>query len=597
VNFFIGSLEDNLGYFVLTYLLRFFGEGYVSLINYPFGVDFFLRPSNQPLFHTPLLVLGSTFNSMVVYNVVVVLSVALALVASFWFFKHFLKSGFISVLCSFIFVFSSYFYYHSKSHLDLIQVWALVVFVLTFLKAKTYLQYFLSGAVLVAVTLISNYLGFVGIVFVSIYCAVDLLLTRGLGDLKKKLISIFVLGLTFILGAGVFLLPYIEINYFSEGSQIVGVEDGDSWKIVQDAGGGAGEDVEIPQTGFLSRPLEDFFVFSSRPWYYFLPSVDNPFLGSASASVIEFLQNSWGYWLTSNYFVSEHSTSYLGYVNLLFAAVGVYAVYRGGMLSFSLKTKKVLGVLLITAFGLAVVSMPPYFTINLKEYYLPSYFIWKVFPMFRVLSRLGILVLLIELVFTGVGFMVFAKFIAGSSRKFKKLGSFVILIPFTLSLMEFYVPPEITKVEDIPEVYTYIKLNTPEDSVIAVYPLSSSEYTLFWMQEHGRAIINTGKLERPEFGFYPKDFTQKLPTCVGILEARNLGATHILSFAKGGLPPESYFESSNMLTKIYGYENNDFKSGKINSRRFFEVNDIGSKSIQKVSLYRINEEERCLWAL
>jgi hypothetical protein len=121
--------------------------------------------------------------------------------------------------------------------------------------------------------------------------------------------------------------------------------------------------------------------------------------------------------------------------------------------------------------------------------------------------------------------------------------------------MEFFVPIKITDVSTPPKIFTYIRQNTQQNQALAVYPYSKNVETLFWMREHQRPFTNTRDLRKPEFGFDSIEFTKKLPSCEGILEARNLGIDYIVYFplVDGNMDTNmEFFDNTGLLTKVSG---------------------------------------------
>ena len=60
--------------------------------------------------------------------------------------------------------------------------------------------------------------------------------------------------------------------------------------------------------------------------------------------------------------------------------------------------------LFITFVGI-LFSMPPYWNFGIFKIYFPSFFMYKILPMFRAYARFGILVMLSISVLAGIGFM------------------------------------------------------------------------------------------------------------------------------------------------------------------------------------------------
>ncbi len=402
-------------------------------------------------------------------------------------------------------------------------------------KASVLRSIFL-GAALAVLTGFSNYLGYFTLIFMFLYVGTKLALVDR--HLRKGIIAGYFLAFSvFISLLGVFLLPYVK-------------------SIIGEASLGA--------IGGQSRSLGDFVIFTSRPWYYFLPSVDNPFFGNLSQKAIDWLQNDWGYWLTANYFKSEHSASYLGLVNFLFALLGGIYILRGVTKQKGLWTKeKEISVLGIVGILIFFLTWPPFFTVSLHKIYTPSYLLWKIAPMFRSLARLGILILLIELVFTGTGYLVFVDFI---KRKFKTpFAEVFVLLFFVICLVEFYIPIKLNYIGDTPEVFSYIEQNTPNDTALVIYPYEKIEDAVFWLPFYQRYLVNHMNAE----------LTESLPTPEGVLRAKDLGSDYILYFPKADEKNlGEFFEQTPLLQKVakFSYTGEDvvyYKFMKVQKRGDF----------------------------
>jgi len=548
MGFLIGTLGDNLWIFWESFRLNIgiSSDNYYGLFgnNLP-------RVFSEPSLWLPYFFISKLLSNVLLWNTFIVSMFIINLFISYRFFRVFVDK-YISLCLSLIWCFSPFVFYRSEQHLSLSAIFVVPLFLYLVIKLKEFkYSNLLLGFCIALIFTFSNYSGYFLLLLYSLYFIFKALIYKK-GNLIKSLIfllkKLFILYFTFTLSVTILAFKYIYYTYFLSQSvtSVQGVE----------------------------RNLEDFFYFTSRPWYYFLPSPENPWFGGFTTRVINWLQNDWGYWLTYNYFPSEHSASYLGYINFIFAVLGLVYVYKklkffkvikwGSFRLVSLKIKylyfnriyeaevekntelkKYLNIFILglVAIVLIVLTMPPYFTISLHKVYMPSFILWKIFPMFRVLARMGVLILLIELIYTGFGYVYFLKILKSKLLKLKsnQLGSllikkwsvtsFFILLPFiTLSLMEFYVPITLTDVSTPPAVFTYIKNDTPKNSVIAVYPYGKTGDAVFWLSEYQRNLANPKDYVNLENGFSSSEFTKKLNTCEGLLNAKNSGINYLVYF-------------------------------------------------------------------
>lgn len=575
MNYLYGILEDNAGLLVGKFwsFLDAFGVGRDVLSSQPLTIDVFV-------------LLTRFFDAVFLINVFVVLMLLLNVYFFYRLLRVFVEDKVFSVFLALLFGIAPYTIYHSQNHITLVVVWVLIFGIERILKSVTFKDYFLLGLYLAFATLMSNYYGYFLLIFLPIFMVVRYVLfkwTKNEINFKNEFFGFLISVITCVFVSGIVLIPYVRSNFLSLGerveigvmSEVVGGEEveivGDSWKLspelVDENNNPISTEIVAKNTTDTRRTLEEFFYFTLRPWYLFLPAPDNPFFGNLTNEAISFLQNDWGYWLTTNYFPREHVAGYLGWVNFVIGLFGIYYVYIKFKKDKS--DKKYLNAIIlgITAIFLIIITLPPYITISLQKIYTPSYILYLIFPMFRSLARIGIMVLAIQLIFTGFGYLwIKEKLQITKLTKYK----YLLFVPFfVISFMEFYMPPVITDVSTPPQIFTYIKNNTPNDSKIAIYPGKESARTIFWVKEYQRQFVNPSYYIAPKFGFDANDFTNNLYTCQGLLEARNLGVDYLIytkpnNPTKNDLKKQNYFQNTLLLTKISQFDDNGWILFQIN---------------------------------
>lgn len=455
----IGGIEDNVNLFVYPSVY----ENAVILKNLVVSgaTPINLFNDNQWILWTIYYFFASKLNPVFFYNLFLCATVLLNLGTAYWFFQKFIGKKVLAIALSLIFNSSGYFMYHYRAHVDLSQVWITLVFLGLFLTKKFRLKYPALGLFLGIITGVSNYLAYFLLLFISVYT-----LCRYLRTLVSKnrevnnagfIREFFLLVISYFFFTFIILSGYLITNFSVSGTE-----------------------VNTSQT-ITFRSFEDFTIFTSRPWYYILPSVDNPFFGNFSSQIIDFLQNKWGYFLAQNYFKSEHATSFLGYVNLLLGFFGFVYLRKTQKNSNNVD---LLYTLLITAGVLVIITLPPLLTISGIDVYTPSYLLYKLFPMFRVLTRLGIYILLILLVFTGYGYIfvinTVRSFLGGRIRPFfvKLAQVSSILILLVISWAEFFIPIKITDFNGGIDIFRPLQKDTVGEASLLVYP-SEKEYLAF----------------------------------------------------------------------------------------------------------------------
>ncbi len=474
----------------------------------------FIRPlqSNQPILSLVvsrvLYLFGS--NSLLIMFIIAML---LNLIFSYLLFS---KSKF-GLVYSIIFTFSAYAWSHFGIHIDLMQMWVLPLFIhftLEYQDTLTVKRIVLLSTLLTIVILISNYYGFILLVFLFCYSLSKLFVDRlVLG--KPVFRFIIPLKLVFLL-TFVFttftLLPYIKANYIRNGS-------------TQSAGLSA------------VRPFEDFITFSSRPWYFFIPPVKNPVLGSIAKISISKISH-WNYFLADDYFSAEHSGNYFGMlflISVVFLSLYIFKKYR------TLFNKKLL-TYIISSILLLSFMMPPFFTVSGLKIYTPGLLIYKIFPMFRVASRLSTVVLLLLLLVLAESMELVYK---NCSTNGKKVLGVLISVLTLVTLIETYIPPKIYLVPAPSQSFVYLSKNTSYKTIFAVYPNDKSQEALFNLPVHERFLLNPKDYRNKKF--YSPDFTKSLVTPGGLQTLQQLGGEYLIVFKDVKETDIIFFKNSNLI--------------------------------------------------
>ncbi len=256
------------------------------------------------------------------------------------------------------------------------------------------------------------------------------------------------------------------------------------------------------------KPFEDLFAQSARPLSYLLPASSHPVFGEFTSQMV-------GSSLYGSSF-TEH-TLYLGWIVMVLAlSVALRWFFRKS--SFTNPSDKMnIGFFIFLAAVAWLFSQPPWWTIGKHTIHMPSYFMYKVFPMYRAYARFGIVLMCAVSVLAGFGL----KFILD---RFKNLFLrwCVGLLFCAVVMFEFWnwPPYKIIDVSTAPDAYVWLK-DQPGDFGVAVYPLdagSPNEMYKFYQITHGKKIINGTKP-----GSYAHEVAQELiklsdPHTAGILQ-------------------------------------------------------------------------------
>lgn len=497
----VGGLGDQLTTLVWSRISD------ISILSFPIYEKLFFEflyplKTNQPLLwlflSKVLRLLGS--NS---YNIFIVFTLLANFFVAYLLFKRFNYSYIYAIL----YTFSSYFWVHLGVHPALMQIWLYPLFIQFLLKDKyTMRHYILLAAIITLSISISNYIGFFLLIFFTLYSFIKFVLVKqDIRQIKRYFIVVVLSGVV----SSLFLVPYISNVYLASSNN----------------------------KHTAVRGYEDFVSFSSRPWYYFLPPVDNPFLGDVSEEVLGNLEKT-SYFLADDYFPAEHQASFFGNTLLLFIFTSlIYVVIKRGRLK-TLKKELFLWLLIIGV--LVSITMPPFFTVSGVTIFTPGWLVAKLFPIFRVTTRASVLILLCLLYILGLLVETTKKLIVN-----KKLYIVMLHIVFILTLFETFIPLKITKYTDSPRVYSQLKMISNKD-YFAAYPYSLNNEAFFWVIEHENALINPRGYKAVNFD--SERFTKSLALDSGLEEMSSKGVKYLVVGKNISSIELAHFLASDTLT-------------------------------------------------
>jgi len=143
-------------------------------------------------------------------------------------------------------------------------------------------------------------------------------------------------------------------------------------------------------------------------------------------------------------------------------------------------------------------------------------------------------------------------------------------------------------------VFTYIKNNTPKNSVIAVYPYGKTNLSLFWIREYQRPLINPQGYLNKDASFDAKDFTAKLDSCEGLIDAKNLGVTHLVYFYirdKNFIETENFFSRSPLLIRVTTFEGTHPEQEVLGFYNpYLKIINTGNTLSNSAILYKLNDK-------
>ena len=431
-------------------------HGDCQYISYPFGQDYAVFDQLYPLWSGFKRVMAITTNHCSAYNIEVILSFILSGLFMYGLMRFISGCSGVAVFSGILYVFSPYHFARAWQHIGLTHIQWIPLYVYALLKMKKDLNLrttiFLSLALFLVASFDYYYLYFMLLVtvFFWIYCLI--------ADIKnsKKLTLHIILSMV-LTGSvmAIILWPFIKTRVLAPQAKAVSV-----WS--------------------LHRPFEDLFSQSARPLSYLLPSPEHPLLGSMAKGFLG--TDMYGMSLT------EHAL-YLGWIPLILAFVAFRRWRKNRKSRITEKEDFRIGFFVFLAAAAWLFSQPPWWDLFGFKLYMPSFFLYKILPMFRAYCRFGIVVMLAVAVLAGFGL----KFIL-ERFKSQKTKLAVTALFCGLVLFEFWnwPPYKVIDLSRVPAVYYWIK-EQPKDIVIADYPLdadSPSELYKFFQTAHEKKIIN-----------------------------------------------------------------------------------------------------------
>jgi hypothetical protein len=460
-------------------------------------------------------------------NTAILFCVSLSFVFSVFLFKCFVKSRFFKIFLSLFFSLSLY--QLSRFFSGTFSLYFVFVFPLVFLLLVKGVKSWVLGIVISLIFYTSNYYGYFCLIIVFLYYLYFLLFyvkekKRGVVFLKLKDILIVVL-VSFTVVALPNAPAFIRSTTLFGKYSRVEIENSKLSKVVP------------------FRPVEDFFSFSFRPWYFVIPPTDSIIFGDFSKNIYQKLKNT-GYFLAQNYDPQESGGSFMGWTFLGFGCYGIYLLFKKDPIL--IKYQKELRALLFCLVFILLLTGPPYWSAFGIKIYTPSYLMYLAFPVFRVLVRFAPVIFLILLVFSAFGLKRIEELYL-KKRIIKTVFYIFILIT---TFLQFAIKIPIVDIKKPPEYVAY--LSKKETPTVAIYPNTYWEAS-FWFPINNIRLANLRGIKIKESGFDSDNFTKFLPTVGGINTAYNMNLDYILfvrdsDFTKA----EEFFRENLVLEKDFG---------------------------------------------
>jgi hypothetical protein len=546
------SYLNNISFHIHTYLS--YSSGY-NLSNNPYPY----------LFNFIGFLLTYFTNEVAAFNIIKLISFPILAITAYFLIFYVTGIRTISAIVGLVYAFSPFHIIHNMAHFaNLYWLPLAILFLLKLLREGGYRNAILFG-LFWGFTFIDNayYAYFLGL-FVPVFISASILNEEVRGNLirivflKNLLISFLV----FLFIVFPMMYPMIKGIFFPQGSQIVSAYGG-------------------------NRAFSDLFVFSAKPLDYLIPSKYNPFLG--------WLIPDFGMSPLKGHRYTEH-TLYLGYSLILLGGHAFYcALRKKGQLAVNSKDRQTIYLFFAIAIVAAILSAPPF--IPLGKYhidiqtreifaehklYLPQYFLYKLFPMFRVYARMGAVVLLAVCVLAAFGLREISARINTLRMRYFFLFLFSLII-----FIEYAEFPSfrLTMVKE-PEVYKWLASQSGQFPIVE-YPLGASDdpYTTyeyaFYQRIHKKYLVNGAAAGTPADKFRKEVMDISKEEAVDKLS--DIGVKYIIihkdKYTKGNEYVPLDWLTQPPRDKLFPVEYNDGKIPNIPIKRLRLIKDFGDVAV------------------
>lgn len=238
----------------------------------------------------------------------------------------------------------------------------------------------------------------------------------------------------------------------------------------------------------LHRDIQDLLSLSLRPWDFIIPAPDHFLFGKFTDLIYAWIRGFSMDFKTISAYLPERVV-YVGWVGLLLTGVSAITWVKGGKRGMGGMCGFVLffGLLVLLA---GLLGLPPFIYFKTHKIVFPAYYLYKLFPMFRVYTRTAVLIQLGIAVLAGFGLQLI----------FHKIKKLFIKIAFTLGvllliLLEFQGESyknttEFANLEKVNPAYEWL-IEKGKPGAIIEYPQEyDTQEALFFQRLHRRPIFN-----------------------------------------------------------------------------------------------------------
>jgi len=505
--------------------------------------------------------LSSFLDFVTLNNILFLLASILSLLFTYKLIKNLIKNKIISIIFSILYSFSIYLLFRVISATQALYFIFVFPVVLSLLINKK--SPFLIGFIVFLFAMMSNYYGFFLFVTVCLWYLSDLVFRKI--KVKEFVGRILKFSLTFTLLVAIFLGPllYKNLPIFGSYTKSKGTEllEGNS------------------HSASVFRSIGDWYWFSFRPWYFFIPQKSSIFFGEVSKNIHDRIKFT-GYYLADDYMEEEMAGSYMGWHFLLgmaFVAVLLllkkYKNKEFPVFKTVYENKELITRSFFIIFCILLISGPPSFTIHGIEIYTPTYLLYYIIPVFRTLVRWAVVIYLFVLIINS--FLIQDLY---NLMKTKLQKTLFILTFIALNFVIFAIKIPVINIEKPPVEIAYVKEKYPQSVSYAVYP-KGDYYSIFWVISHEDLLINPVNYVNYETGFNANEFSKKLITEEGIQEFLKQNPKYLIYYPNNISDEdlEKILEINPVLRTrddIYGFFEQKIGEGvKVGESVVFEINN------------------------
>ncbi len=395
-------------------------------------------------------------------NLLTLLYMALSIFSNYLLFNNVQKNRALAVLFSLVNTLSIYFLFRIISFTP--NLYPIFIFPLTLYLLLKNTKPFYLGLLNFLFLCLSSYYAFFNTILVGLWYLLD-----------KKLLNVAKFLIPVIIGVVLFFLPYLKQNSY------LGNYDKTASNTVY-------------------RPIEDWYNFSFRPWYFVIPPSSSVFFGNLHNAFYDKLKST-GNYFTQNYTEDEMAGAYMGWHFI----VGTVVMFYLSVIKKSFGTqdeRRTINKCFLIIGAILLISGPPSFNVGGLKIYTPSYPLYYLVPVFRTLVRWSAVIYLLVLVIN------YYLVVNLYSRVRGRLCRVAFVLAFVaLNFVVFAIKIPVINVGDPPQD---VRALTKLDGRSLVFYPEGDYYSLFWSQVFKKEILNPKNVDVGTLS--PKEFTASLLT-------------------------------------------------------------------------------------